>query len=94
MTATIDNEELTDFEKKALESYETALKDHLLATHLGKAVAIHPDSGDYEIANTRSNAARALTRHESNGKIVTLRIGPPTGSDNRLVARILAARKR
>ena len=90
----IGDDELMDFEKKALAIYEHRLKDRLLATDLGKAIAIHPGSGDYEIANTRSAASRALLRrHEGDRQIVTLRIGPPTDSDDRLVARLLAARK-
>jgi hypothetical protein len=57
-------------------------------------VAIHVDSGDYAVAATHSQAARALlARHPADGRTVTLTIGPPTDIDLRLTARMLAGRK-
>jgi len=60
-----------------------------------KAVAIHVDTGDYAVGENHSDAARALlARHEPDGRIVTLTIGPPTDADLRLAARMTAGRKR
>jgi hypothetical protein len=58
-------------------------------------VAVHVDTGDYAVAESHSAAARALlARHEPDGRIVTLTIGPPTDADLRLAARMTAGRKR
>jgi hypothetical protein len=75
--------------------YESKIKTILEPEHNGKSVAIHVDSEDYAVAGTHSEAARALLlRHEPDGRIVTLTIGPPTEADFRLGYRILAGQKR
>ena len=85
---------LTPLDLRALEIYESKLRAALELTHLGQAVAIHPDSGDYSIARTHGAAARELLRrHERDGRIVTLTIGPPTEADLRLAARMSPGRK-
>ena len=71
--------------------YEERLRVSLEQDHLGEAVAIHVDTGDYAIGRTHGDAARALlTRHERDGRIVTLTIGPPTDADLRLGMRAAA----
>ena len=75
--------------------YEGRLKSLLEPGFSGKAVAIHVDTGDYAVGENHSDAARALlARHEADGRIVTLTIGPPTDADLRLAARMTAGRKR
>lgn len=75
--------------------YDHKLQALLEPTHNGKAVAIHVDSEDYAVAGTHSDAARTLLeRHEADGRIVTLTIGPATEADQRLAYRILAGQKR
>lgn len=64
--------------------YEGKLKAILEPTHDGEAVAIHVDTGDYAIGASHNKAARTLlSRHEPDGRIVTLTIGSPTDSDLR-----------
>ncbi len=75
--------------------YESNLKAMLETEHRGEAVAIHVDNDDYAIGASHSGAARALlARHEADGRIVTLTIGAPTGTDIRLATRIAACTKR
>jgi hypothetical protein len=89
------DEDLADFEKKAVVLYETELKERLLESHLGKAVAIHPDSGDLAIGETHREAGLALLkRHAQDGRIVTLTIGPPTEKDIQLHSRFVLAELR
>jgi hypothetical protein len=75
--------------------YEGRLKSILEPDHEGEAVAIHVDSGDYAIGRSHHDAAHALlSRHEPDGRIVTLTIGAPTDSDVRLITRVAMGRKR
>ena len=79
--------------EEALSIYEKTLRKELEASHLGRAVAIHVDSGDYALGDSHSAVARLLmTRHKQDGRIVTFTIGPPTDSDKRLSERIVGAR--
>lgn len=74
--------------------YEKRLKATLEPSHDGEAVAIHVDTGDYALGNSHSSAARILlSRHEPDGRIVTLTIGTPTDSDIRLISRVALGRK-
>lgn len=82
---------LSPLAKQALVLYETNLKVALEQQYLGQAVAIHPDTGDYAVGPTHSKAAAVLlARHEPDGRIVTLTIGPPTDADLRLASRATA----
>jgi hypothetical protein len=75
--------------------YEGTLKALLEPVHDGEAVAIHVDSGDYAVGNSHHDAAHMLlSRHEPDGRIVTLTIGAPTNSDLRLITRVATGRKR
>jgi len=56
---------------------------------LGKVVAIHVDSEDYAVGETNRKAVdELLSRHQADGRIVTLRIGPPPDSDIRLAMEV------
>ncbi len=81
--------QLSELSREALKIYETTLRANLEAEHLGEAVAIHPESGDYAVAHTHREAARSLrARHKPDGRVVVLTIGPPTDSDLSIVQRI------
>lgn len=85
---------LSPLGEQARNIYETRLRTLLERDHLGQAVAIHVDSGDYAVASSHNEAARLLlARHERDGRIVTLTIGPPTDTDLRLAARMAANQK-
>lgn len=82
MAIAVEESGLSPLAREALAIYERKLPRLLEPAHIGDAVAIHVDSGEYEVAQTHSRAARALLkRHEADGRIVTLTIGPPTASD-------------
>ena len=94
MTATRTEDELEGWQKDAFDLYDAELRDHLQTTHLGKVVAIHPESGDYEVADTHRDAGMILSkRHSRDGRIVVFRIGPPTDTDIRMAGRFLAGSK-
>src|SRR5687768_4771709 len=89
-----DENTLSELADRAQSIYETRLKADLEAQHIGDAVAIHVDTGDYATGKTHSKAARLLlTRHPKDGRIVTLRIGPPNESDLQIASRIAADQK-
>ena len=70
--------------------YNSRLRETLERDHLGAAVAIHVDSGDFAVGPTHRDAALALLkRHQPDGRIVTLTIGPPTDSDLALISRMI-----
>jgi hypothetical protein len=86
---------LSPLAKQGQAIYEERLKPLLEPGYIGRAVAIHVDTGDYAVGESHRDAARALlARHEPDGRIVTLTIGPPTDADLRLAARMTAGRKR
>lgn len=73
--------------EKGLAIYANRLKALLEPDHIGKAVAIHVDTGDYALGRSHTDALQGLlTRHEPDGRIAMLTIGPPTDADLRLFA--------
>lgn len=95
MSVQIQSSTLSPLAEQARAIYEQRLKSLLEPDWNGQAVAIHVDTGDYAIGTSHRDAARALlARHEPDGRIVTLTIGPPTDADLRLAARITPGRKR
>jgi hypothetical protein len=86
--------QLTPFAEQALAIYNSQLRALLEPVHIGEAVAIHVDSGDYAVGRTHSLAAKSLrVTHEPDGRVVTLTIGPPTESDHRLLSRLVPGTK-
>jgi hypothetical protein len=70
---------LTPFEQlsaKATEIYGSRLRSLLEQNHLGEMVAIHPESGDYEVGKNSPTARRHLRGRHPAGFIVTMSIGP------------------
>jgi hypothetical protein len=95
MQTSAQQSQLSPLAEQGRAIYEGRLKAILEPEHDGEAVAIHVDTGDYALGNNHSDAVRALlSRHESDGRIVTLTIGSPTDADHRLITRMAAGRKR
>jgi hypothetical protein len=68
-------EEIEAHALPALEFYERELRTELERQHWGKAVAIHLESRDYEVAQTATRAYRTLRQRRPQGWITTLAIG-------------------
>jgi hypothetical protein len=71
--------------------YQGKLKALLEPEHDGRGVAIHPDSGDYAVAATPTQAGHVLRERHPEGGTVTLRIG--LKPDHQLAARLLAGQQ-
>jgi hypothetical protein len=71
--------------QRALDFYATHLQHVLEPERNGKFVALHADSGDYEVASGYGQALRTLRDRQPEGHIVLRRIGP---EDPRMLARI------
>jgi hypothetical protein len=65
--------------KNALAFYRNHLQAQLEPARNGDNVAIHPDSGTYEIARGSGHAYRALRAKQPMGLIVVHKIGPDSG---------------
>lgn len=81
---------LSELAQRALALYRENLRDVLEPAEEGKGIAIHPDSGDYLVAETPTHASRAMRLRHPVGSYVTMRIGP--SPDYALAARIIAGR--
>lgn len=80
-----ESERLAD---RGLELYETRIKPQLEPAENGRYVAIHVESGEYDVASTSPEALRALRKRLPTGYVVTLRIG--NEPEYALAARLLA----
>ncbi len=81
---------LSELSQRALAFYKANLRDALEPMAEGKGIAIHPDSGDYVVAETPTHASRAMRSRHPAGSFVTMRIGP--SPDYALAARLIAGR--
>ena len=79
---------LSELSERALSYYQTTLKGRLEPEHNGEGLAIHPDTGDYAVAPTPTQAGHLLFERHPEGGTVTLRIG--LMPDYSLAARLLA----
>jgi hypothetical protein len=61
--------------KRATELYERHLREDLERTHLNEFVAIEPDSGEYFLGKTLSDAIQAAREHYPNRIAFALRVG-------------------
>ena len=68
--------ELDRISKVGRAIYEEKLKDVLEPAHNGQVVAIHLDSGDYEIARYSRSAWTALRARRPDGMMMVSDIGP------------------
>jgi len=55
--------------------YNDRLRSILEPEHLGRKVAIHPDSGDFEVASSSPAARRALRKRHPAGLFVVIHVG-------------------
>jgi|GEM_PF-3286408 hypothetical protein len=67
--------ELDERSRTALAIYENSLKAAIEAKHMGKGIAIDPETGDYEIGNTPFSAARRLRERHPKKIVIQFRIG-------------------
>lgn len=68
-------------EERGQALYEERLRAQLEAEHLGEAVAIHLDTGDYVTHRNWSKAMNELRKRHARGEVYTRYIGPPTESE-------------
>ena len=59
----------------AVQLYEREIRSTAERDHAGGCVAIHPESGDYELGRNSPSARRTLRRRRRDGYIITLEIG-------------------
>lgn len=77
---------LSETTVRALALYRD-LQAELEPGQIGRGVAIHPDSGDYLVADTPTHAGHAMRVRHPEGGTVTLRIGllPDYGLASRII---------
>ena len=73
--------------------YNDRLKAVLEPAYIGQVVAIHPDSGDYEVARNSPTARRQLRKRCASGLFVVIHIGT-VPDDNPLSLRARNAMRR
>jgi len=69
--------------------YEAQLRAVLEPEYNNRFVAIHPDSGEYAVADSTGNAMRAIRKSRPQGRLYLTKIGPEP--EYGLTARILMA---
>ncbi len=77
---------LSNVTMRAMTLYYERLREELEPEQIGRGLAIHPDSGDYLVADTPTHAGHAMRKRHPEGGTVTLRIG--LKPDPALLARI------
>ena len=77
---------LSDVTLRAMTLYYETLQAQLEPEQTGRGLAIHPDSGDYLVADTPTHAGHAMRKRHPEGGTVTLQIG--LKPDYALLARI------
>ena len=66
---------LSEVTVRALAFYRENLQAKLEPEQVGRGLAIHPESGDYLVADTPTHAGHAMRVRHPEGGTVTLRIG-------------------
>ena len=77
---------LSEVTLRALALYRETLQAELEPEQVGRGLAIHPNSGDYLVADTPTHACHAMCAHHPEGGTVTLRVG--LLPDHALLARL------
>ena len=91
-TPLISEDELNRLSAKGHAIYDARLKAILEPGYNGQDVAIHLDTGDYEVGKRASRPAITLRkRHPEGGMIMVTDVGPPR-PDDMLAARMLASK--
>ena len=83
---------LDDIAQRGRALYEIKLKAVLEPTYNNRLVAIHPDSGEYAVADSTGNAMRAIRKNRPQGRLYLTKIGPEP--EYGLAAYILAGEMR
>jgi len=77
---------LSEITLRAMTLYYEKLQAELEPAQTGRGLAIHPESGDYLVADTPTHAGHAMRQRHPEGGTVTLKIG--LKPDHALLARI------
>lgn len=77
---------LDELSQRAMAFYREQLASQLEPDMEGRGLAIHPDSGDYLVADTPTHAGHIMRQRHPEGRFVTLRIG--LKPDHALLARM------
>ena len=93
-TMTVRDEEVEasargDVARRGRALYEAKLKAVLEPEYNNRFVAIHPDSGEYAVADSTGNAMRAIRKSRPQGRLYLTKIGPEPETE--LAIRILGA---
>jgi len=72
------SEQSLDVARRATEIYDTRLRGKLEADHRNAFVAVEPDSGDYFLGDTLSEAIQAARTAHPNRIPFALRVGHPS----------------
>ena len=72
------SEQSLDVARRATEIYDMRLRGILEANHRNAFVAVEPDSGDYFLGNTLSEAIQAARTAHPNRISFALRVGHPS----------------
>lgn len=91
MMAQSPNGELDELSRRALTLYRETLAATLEPEQDGKGLAIHPDSGDYLVADNPTLAGRLMDQRHPSG-VVVMRIGRQP--EYALAARLIAGQIR
>ena len=83
---------LTPDVEKAVQIYEQRLKPILEPRCSGESIALDPETGEYELGSSHSEAARKLKLRWPQASIVTLTVGPPTPMEVSLAHRMAGIR--
>ena len=89
MTAIQSDEELEHLANKGQSIYDERIKPLVEPDYNGQFVAIHLDTGDYEVAQNSPTARFALRKRHSDGLIMTTDVGP--AKIDSLTVRMLAS---
>ncbi len=84
-----ENEAVSQAAQRGRAIYETKLKAILEPAENNRFVAIHPDSGEYMVANSTGEALRRMRGVQPQGRLYFTKIGPEP--EYGLSARILMA---
>ena len=82
--------DLSDVSRRGLEIYDNQLRESLEPHFNGHVVAIHVDSGDFEVAPSSGDAMRAMRKRRPTGKLLLHTVGET--SDTGLAARMSGTR--
>lgn len=84
-------ERFAEVARRGMEIYERKLRALLEPEQNGRAVAIHPDSGEYVVADTLPEARRLLRERHPDGMTTSRTIGAAADEDT--LRRLFPGRK-